>query len=135
MVTWSQKDCDLVTVNELMTENHEWNEPLIHKLFFDPDVDSILSIPLRRTDREDWLAWYKEKSGIYTVRSAHKSLMDAHSRRRQEITMVLPCLRPKMMVSYGSDCGSFLWSQRCVYFGGEFFKVFYLTIGLCHADI
>jgi hypothetical protein len=55
MVTWSQKDCDLVTVNELMTENHEWNEPLIRKLLFAPDVDSILSIPLRRTDGEDWL--------------------------------------------------------------------------------
>lgn len=71
------RDTDLIMVNGLLTANNEWNEPLIREIFFAPDVDSILSIPLRSTVGEDWLAWSKEKSGIYTVWSAYKSLMDA----------------------------------------------------------
>ncbi|KAM0824602.1 hypothetical protein ACQ4PT_070100 [Festuca glaucescens] len=71
------KDTDLVMVNELMTGNHEWNEPLIRELFFAPDADSIMSIPLRSSVGDDWLAWSKEKSGIYTVRSAYRALMEA----------------------------------------------------------
>jgi hypothetical protein len=43
------QETDLVMVDELLTENNEWNEPLIHDLFFAPDADSILSIPLRST--------------------------------------------------------------------------------------
>jgi hypothetical protein len=71
------EDTDLVMVNELMTGNHEWNEPLIRELFFAPDADSIMSIPLRSSVGDDWLAWSKEKSGIYTVRSAYRALMEA----------------------------------------------------------
>lgn len=62
------KETDLVMVNELLTASNDWNEPLIRGIFFAPDVDSILSIPLRSTGGDDWLAWTKEKSGIYTVR-------------------------------------------------------------------
>jgi hypothetical protein len=43
------QETDLVMVDELLTENNEWNEPLIRDLFFAPDADSILSIPLRST--------------------------------------------------------------------------------------
>jgi hypothetical protein len=43
------KETGLVMVDELLTVNNEWNEPLIHDLFFAPDADSILSIPLRST--------------------------------------------------------------------------------------
>jgi hypothetical protein len=71
------KETDLVMVNELLTASNDWNEPLIREIFFAPDVDSILSIPLRSTGGDDWLAWSKEKSRIYTVRSAYKSLMEA----------------------------------------------------------
>jgi hypothetical protein len=71
------KETDLVMVNELLTASNDWNEPLIRGIFFAPDVDSILSIPLRSTGGDDWLAWTKEKSGIYTVRSAYKSLIEA----------------------------------------------------------
>jgi hypothetical protein len=71
------KETDFVMVNELLTASNDWNEDLICEIFFAPDVDSILSIPLRSTGGDDWLAWSKEKSGIYTVRSAYKSLMEA----------------------------------------------------------
>jgi hypothetical protein len=43
------KETDLVMVNELLTASNDWNEPLIRGIFFAPDVDSILSIPLRST--------------------------------------------------------------------------------------
>ena len=43
--------------------------------FFAPDVDAILSIPLRQSVGQDWTAWAKEKSGIYSVRSAYRALV------------------------------------------------------------
>ena len=79
------KETDLVTVNQLLTASNDWNEPLIREIFFAPDVDSILSIPLRSTGGDDWLAWSKEKSGIYTVRSAYKSLMEARQSEEARI--------------------------------------------------
>jgi hypothetical protein len=46
-------------------------------------------------------------------------------------------------VSSSSDNDVDVWKRlwklpvvpRCVSFGGEFFEVFYLIIGLCHGDI
>jgi hypothetical protein len=42
------QETGLVMVDELLTVNNEWNEPLIHDLFFAPDADSILSNPLKK---------------------------------------------------------------------------------------
>jgi hypothetical protein len=36
---------------------------LIRELFFAPDADSIMSIPLRSSVGDDWLAWSKENLG------------------------------------------------------------------------
>ena len=58
-----------------MTPEKKWNIPLIHDLFFALDADSILKIPLRRNMGEDFLAWLKEKTGIYSVRSADRALV------------------------------------------------------------
>lgn len=40
-----------------------------------PDADAILNIPLRHGGGEDFWAWAHESSGIYTVKSAYRSLM------------------------------------------------------------
>jgi ribonuclease HI len=69
------RDTNVTTVNELI-DDHQWNVPLIRQLFFAPDVDAILSIPLRRSAGEDWTAWDKEKSGVYSVRSAYRAIVD-----------------------------------------------------------
>jgi hypothetical protein len=70
------QDTDMSMISELLTENHEWNVPLVRSIFFALDADSILSIPLRVTHGDDWLAWSKENSGIYSIRSAYRALME-----------------------------------------------------------
>jgi hypothetical protein len=66
---------NVTTFDELIVD-HQWNVPLIRQLFFAPDADAILNIPLRRSAGEDWTAWDKEKSGVYSVRSAYRALVD-----------------------------------------------------------
>jgi ribonuclease HI len=72
------QDTDKELVSELIQPGtHQWDEHVVRSIFFAPDADRILQIPLRRTDGEDWLAWSHEKSGIYTVRSAYRALVSA----------------------------------------------------------
>ena len=65
-----QFETNINTVDELMTVSRQWNVPLIRSLFFAPDAEEILKIPLRNSGGEDWLAWFEERSGIYSVKSA-----------------------------------------------------------------
>jgi hypothetical protein len=70
------EDTDITTVNELINKDYQWNIPRIRSLFFAPDADAILSIRLRNNGGEDVLAWSKEKSGIYSVRSAYRAVAE-----------------------------------------------------------
>jgi hypothetical protein len=67
-------ETDLVKVNELIAVDSQWNISLIRSLFFAPDVESILQIPLRSSEGEDWLAWSLEKSGMYSICSAYRAM-------------------------------------------------------------
>jgi hypothetical protein len=68
-------DTQVETVDGLVTNEHLWNEEKVRSIFLAPDADAIMQIPLRRSIEEDWLAWAKEKSGLYTVRSAYRALV------------------------------------------------------------
>jgi hypothetical protein len=76
---------DKEVVSELIDQGtHNWNEPLIRDLFFKPDVDRILQIPLRHINGEDSVAWALEPKGIYSVRSAYRGLV-AEKEQREEL--------------------------------------------------
>jgi ribonuclease HI len=76
---------DKEVVSELIDQGtHKWNEPLIRDLFFKPDVDRILQIPLRHINGEDSVAWALEPKGIYSVRSAYRGLV-AEKEQREEL--------------------------------------------------
>ncbi|KAK4420128.1 hypothetical protein Salat_2425700 [Sesamum alatum] len=49
----------------------EWNEELVQEEFITLGMDTILSIPLGRSDNEDFLLWQYETSNCFTVRSAY----------------------------------------------------------------
>jgi hypothetical protein len=70
-----QNDDDVIMVNELITADYQWNVTRIRELFFAPDADAIIGIPLRHNGGEDFLAWAHEKSGIYSVRSAYRAIV------------------------------------------------------------
>lgn len=57
------------------TYNWTWRSDLIRDTFIVPDADAILNIPLRAGGGEDFLAWDHEQSGVYSVKSAYRSLV------------------------------------------------------------
>jgi hypothetical protein len=54
---------DVETLNELFRPDLSWDEEKIQSIFFAPDADAILQIPLRRRMGDDTIAWAKDKSG------------------------------------------------------------------------
>lgn len=69
-------------VAELMDETtRSWNHAKVHQHMQRPDVDIILNIPLSSRNLEDEWAWHYERSGICTVRSCYRLLVDTKRRR------------------------------------------------------
>jgi hypothetical protein len=53
-----------------------WKIDLIREKFIAPEADAILNIPSRCGGGEDFWAWSLEKSGLYSVKSAYRSLVN-----------------------------------------------------------
>jgi hypothetical protein len=62
--------CDLID-----KENRAWKVEIIRKNFIAPEADVILNIPLRRGGGDDFWAWGLERNGIYTIKTAYRSLV------------------------------------------------------------
>jgi hypothetical protein len=77
-------DTDLEKVSYMITDDYRWMTEVIEDLFFAPDAEAILKIPLRQSWGADWIAWSKENSGIYSVRSAYRALME-----QREMTQII----------------------------------------------
>jgi ribonuclease HI len=50
----------------------KWKEEIVRDLFREPDAKLILNIKLPSRPTEDFIAWFFEKSGVFSVRSAYK---------------------------------------------------------------
>jgi hypothetical protein len=128
------QDTTLLTVNELMNEDHQWNVSLVRELFFAPDADAILKIPLRRNGGEDWLAWSKESSGCYTVRSAYRELI-LHSQQRQQVHDEIS----ESSVVQSGDLWKKVWKlgvvQKVRVFWWRFFVESFPIMGPCHGGM
>jgi hypothetical protein len=124
------KETDLTKVSDLITTDHKWNVHLIQSLLLAPD-DEIMKIPLRHSFGEDWLAWSKDKIGLYSVQSAYRAIIDQNQVRQAEANgdVATSSLNDE-------NVSKKLWQlpvvpKVCV-FGGEFFEGFYLITGLSH---
>jgi hypothetical protein len=121
---------DKEVVSELIDQGtHNWNEPLIRELFFKPDVDRILQIPLRHINGEDSVAWALEPKGIYSVRSAYRGLVAEKEQREELQGVARPPLLWVTRVN-GRSFGSWMFNRGYEYFGGEFSKAFCLIMQL-----
>jgi hypothetical protein len=59
-------------VSQLMLPGRrEWDVQLIKTLLYPHDVDEVLKIWLSNRTPEDHIAWFYEKSGLFSVRSAY----------------------------------------------------------------
>ncbi|KAE8813731.1 Subtilisin-like protease [Hordeum vulgare] len=65
-----------------------WNIDLVWHVFPTAEADAILNISLRSEGGEDVLAWAPEKSSLYSVKTAYRSLMtQVELRAREEGTV------------------------------------------------
>jgi ribonuclease HI len=64
--------CLLTKVNELINPvTGEWDEQLIHDIFWPEDAAEILRITIDE-QMEDWPAWHFDAKGLFLVKSAYK---------------------------------------------------------------
>ncbi|KAE8812404.1 Alanyl-tRNA synthetase [Hordeum vulgare] len=72
-------------VSELIDNySGSWNIDLVRQAFPTAEADAIMNIPLRSEGGEDVLARAPEKSGIYSVKTAYRSLMTQYELRALE---------------------------------------------------
>lgn len=69
-------------VSDLIDEpSKSWNRQRIVEHLQPPDVPFVVNIPISVRNIEDSWAWHYERSGIFTVRSAYRLLVDTKKRR------------------------------------------------------
>ena len=70
----------LTHVDELIDPSSgQWDEQLVREIFWQQDVEQILSIPVH-IEMEDVVAWHYDSRGLFSVRSAYK-VQRAHDKR------------------------------------------------------
>lgn len=66
-------NCSLSRVHELIDHPRNcWKEMVVKHLFLPHEADQILQIPVNAHTSRDKLIWAREKSGLFTVKSAYK---------------------------------------------------------------
>jgi hypothetical protein len=82
-VTGVKKNTRLRWVNQLIEPaSNQWNIEILRDLFYEHDVQAILSIELPQTQQQDRIAWNYAKNGVFTVKSAYRLALDLkHSNR------------------------------------------------------
>lgn len=65
-----------VLVADLLDTNKgAWDEETIRQHLFGPDAEAVLCLLRPRGICEDIWAWNEERTGLYSVRSAHRLLL------------------------------------------------------------
>jgi hypothetical protein len=91
-VTALKKNSRRRWVNQLIDSNTKrWNEPLLRELFYEHDIQTILSIDLPQQNHEDRVAWHYERNGVFTVKSAYRL---AYSLKHQNRNCVSTSSKP-----------------------------------------
>lgn len=68
----------LSKVSELINPNtNQWDEDLIHQMFWPVDVQMILSIPLPSYQMDDFVAWSLTRSGTFSMKTANHAKWEA----------------------------------------------------------
>ncbi|MBA0786104.1 hypothetical protein Gotri_027355, partial [Gossypium trilobum] len=77
-------------VSDLILQNPKrWNRDLIYSTFTVEEAYQIVSIPIPITNQSDKVVWSNENSGIYSVKSGYKMLLDPPNKKKQSIEEVV----------------------------------------------
>jgi hypothetical protein len=60
-----------------------WNRQRLDEWFLPMDVEAIQAIPISTTRFDDFWAWHHERTGVFSVRSAYRMVVNS-KRRREE---------------------------------------------------
>jgi hypothetical protein len=83
--------CRLHWVSDLLdSDRRGWNYGKITTFFYPADAEAIAQIKLPERRMEDVLAWFHEKSGIFTVRSAYRLGLSLQESPRATATSSTP---------------------------------------------
>jgi hypothetical protein len=68
----AQGRCRYRWVSDFLLHNGEWNMIRLHQYFALEDVSEILKIKPSKRNEVDFVAWFPEKSGTFSVKSAYR---------------------------------------------------------------
>lgn len=77
-------------VSRILPDNKSWNKPLIRSVMQQHHAEEILKIRLPNYSGDDLVAWFPEKFGNFTVRSAYKLALDLQNLDSQTGSSVSP---------------------------------------------
>lgn len=65
------------TAEKLTVGSSTEQEQKIREVFMLPDAEAVLCMPRPKTEKEDIWAWEHERTGLFTVRSTYRVLLDS----------------------------------------------------------
>lgn len=71
-----RRNCRYNWVVDFLNEHDAWNEERLREHFSDMDVREILKIRTSPRNGQDFVAWFPERSGQFTIRSAYHLATD-----------------------------------------------------------
>ena len=72
-----KRPCRLKWVSQLIDNDSRcWKEDVLHRYFYDHDVEEIQKIRIPWRPADDVVAWHWEKSCCFTIRSAYRLAVD-----------------------------------------------------------
>jgi hypothetical protein len=72
-------------VSQLMVPGRwEWDETVLHTCLYPHDVAEVMKIRPMHNGEDDFIAWFYEKIGIFTVKSAYKLALELDYMGEQE---------------------------------------------------
>ena len=66
-----KRNCRHNWVADFLDESGAWNMQMLRQYFWDMDIREIVKIRTSSRRGQDFLAWFPEKSGLFTVKSAY----------------------------------------------------------------
>jgi hypothetical protein len=65
----------------IIAETASWNLQKLQEYFLPMDIEVIMAIPIGNAGFDDFWAWHGERTGVFSVRSAYRMLVNSRIRR------------------------------------------------------
>jgi hypothetical protein len=74
--TTAQGRCRYRWVADFLFPDGTWNEPRLRQVFTESDTVEILKIQPSRRNEADFISWFPDKRGMFSVKSAYRLALD-----------------------------------------------------------